>query len=220
MIENMKTVFEHAGSLGFGALTTLIYSIAGYITALSAAVIILYNSVHRGRIPQLLPAAAVLIIRSTPFLLFLYLIYYGLPAAGLVISAKWCAFGAISIYYTFYVFEILRSAYLSLPKDQFEAYRACGYTEIDGFLGVILPQAYRRSASLLANNSIILMKDTSFFMIIGIADLTYSANEIQAVYFIPFEPFLVAVFGYWVISMLLNFLFGEKLADHLGLRLV
>ena len=69
---------------------------------------------------------------------------------------------------------------------------------------IILPQLVLNSAPVLGNQLIYILKDTSFLMIITVQDLTYAASSIQSMYFVPLEPFLIAMALYWAISLLIE----------------
>lgn len=137
--------------------------------------------------------------RCVPFLLLTYIVYFALPAVGIVLSKWTAALATLILYNTAYMAEILRAGWVSLPQEQFQAGRAFGFR---GFLllrRIILPQVLIAVGPVIGNQLIQLIKDSAFLSIITIPELTYAANAVQSYYFIPFESFLVATLLYWIL---------------------
>lgn len=140
-------------------------------------------------------------LRMLPFLIFVYLLYYGLPALGLRLSALQAGLLALTLYHGAYVAEILRGAWLTLPRGMLEAAYAHGYGRGKAFLRIVLPQLVMRTRAVLGNQAIMCLKDTSFLSIITVTELTAAANAVQSRYFIPIEAFVVAIGLYWAIGL-------------------
>jgi len=140
-------------------------------------------------------------MRMLPFLIFVYLLYYGLPSFGVKLDAWTAGLLGLTIYHCAYVAEILRGAWDQLPTGQTESAQAHGYHGFRLMRRIILPQLVLNSAPVLGNQLIYILKDTSFLMIITVQDLTYAASSIQSMYFVPLEPFLIAMALYWAISL-------------------
>jgi polar amino acid transport system permease protein len=139
-------------------------------------------------------------MRMLPFLIYAYVLYYGLPSLGVRFDAWTAGFLALITYHAAYFAEILRGSWATLPVSQAEAARACGFTTLPMYRRIILPQLVLRSAPVLGNQLIICLKDTAFLMIITVRELTASASAVQSTYFVPFEAFVVAIGLYWLIS--------------------
>jgi polar amino acid transport system permease protein len=140
-------------------------------------------------------------MRMMPFLVLVYLLYYGLPAVGVRLDALLISYVALIAYHGLYFAEILRGAYVALPRGQSEAAKAHGYTRLAMYRRIILPQLITRSAPMLGNQLIMCLKDTAFLSIITVQDLTGAATAIQSVYFIPVHAFVVAIGFYWLVSL-------------------
>jgi len=137
--------------------------------------------------------------RCIPFLLLTYLVYFGLPSAGVVLDKWTAALATLVLYNTAYMAEILRAGWASLPAGQTQAARAFGYS---GFLllrRIILPQLVIALGPVIGNQLIQLIKDSAFLSVITLPELTFAANEVQSYYFVPFESFLVATLLYWAL---------------------
>jgi polar amino acid transport system permease protein len=137
--------------------------------------------------------------RCIPFLLFAYIVYFALPAAGIVLDKWTAALTTLVLYNTAYMSEILRAGWISIPPEQIQTARAFGYS---GFLllrRIMLPQVLIAVGPVIGNQLIQLIKDSAFLSIITIPELTFAANYVQSYYFIPFESFLVATLLYWAL---------------------
>lgn len=144
------------------------------------------------------------VMRMVPFLVLVYLIYYGLPQYGIRLDA-WTA-GAISlaVYHGAYFAEILRGSRLTLPTGQIESAKAHGFRPWPMYLHVILPQLLYRSRPLIGNQMIYALKDTSFLSIITVQELTAAANTVQSSYFIPTKAFVITIAFYIVLSVIMD----------------
>lgn len=143
-------------------------------------------------------------MRMLPFLIYAYLLYYGLPSLGLRLDAWTVGLFCLITYHAAYVGEILRGSWASLPKGQTEAGLAVGLYGLGLYRRLILPQLLMRTGPVLGNQAIICLKDTAFLMIITVEELTAAASSVQSIYFIPFEAFIVAIALYWVVSLMIE----------------
>lgn len=140
-------------------------------------------------------------MRCVPFLLLAYLVYYGLPQLGLQFDSWTCGLSALVIYHTAYIGEIIRGAWMNLSHDQIEAGRAYGFTGFPLFRRIILPQLFFASAPVIGNQTIYILKDTAFLMIITVPELTFAASSVQSTYFVPFASFIAAMILYWLVTL-------------------
>jgi len=158
-------------------------------------------------------------MRMLPFLIFVYLLYYGLPSLGIKMTAWTAGLLGLILYHSAYVAEILRGAWAQLPKGQIDAARAQGYHGLHLFRRIILPQLVLSSAPILGNQLIYMLKDTAFLMIITVQELTYAASSVQSMYFVPLQPFIIAVALYWAMSLAIEGLVAvvDRFAKERGL---
>lgn len=140
-------------------------------------------------------------MRCIPFLLFAYLVYYGLPGLGLQFDSWTSGLVALIVYHTAYIAEIVRGAWSNLSRDQIEAGRAFGFAGFPLFWRIILPQLFFASAPLIGNQTVQIVKDTAFLMIITVPELTFAASSVQATYFVPFASFIAAMGLYWIVTL-------------------
>lgn len=143
-------------------------------------------------------------MRMLPFLIFVYLLYYGLPSFGIKLDAWTAGLLGLIVYHGAYVAEILRGAWDQLPVGQTESAQAHGYHGFKFVRRIILPQLVLNTAPVIGNQLIYMLKDTAFLMIITVKELTYAASSVQSMYFVPLEPFLIAIALYWMITLVIE----------------
>ncbi|MBG6190052.1 cystine transport system permease protein [Arthrobacter sp. CAN_A212] len=158
----------------------------------------------RNRIASSAARVYVSIIRGTPLLVQLFVIFYGLPSIGLVIDPWPSAIIAFSLNVAGYAAEIIRAAILSVPKGQWEAGHTIGMSRARTLRRIILPQAARVSVPPLSNTFISLVKDTSLASLILVTEMFRQAQEIAAFSQQFMMLYLEAALVYWVFCFVLS----------------
>ena len=146
------------------------------------------------------------IIRGTPLLVQIFIIFYGLPSIGVTLDSFPTAIIAFSLNIGAYASETIRAAILSIPKGQWEASYAIGMNYRQAFIRTIMPQAMRVSVPPLANSFISTVKDTSLASLVLVTDLFRVAQNISAT---SYEFILVygeAALIYWIVCFVLSLL--------------
>lgn len=149
------------------------------------------------------------IVRGTPLLLQLFIVFYALPQFGVVISPFPAAVVAFSINVGGYAAEIIRAAILSVPKGQWEAAQTIGMGYRTTLQRIVLPQALRTAVPPLSNTLISLVKDTSLASTILVTELLRTAQLAAAPTFDFFALYSVAALYYWAICIALSFVQGR-----------
>ncbi|MDZ5472197.1 ABC transporter permease subunit [Bacillus sp. 31A1R] len=149
------------------------------------------------------------IIRGTPLLVQLFIIFFGLPKIGVTLDPFPSAVIGFSLSVGAYGSEVIRAAILSVPKGQWEAAYSMGMTYRQALVRVIIPQAARVSVPPLANSFISLVKDTSLAAVILVPEMFRKAQEIVAATYEPLLLYIEVAIIYWVISTFLSFLQGK-----------
>ncbi len=144
------------------------------------------------------------VIRGTPLLVQLFLIFYALPEAGLKIDPFPAAIIAFSLNVGGYAAEVIRSAILSIPKGQWEAAQTIGMRYPTALRRIILPQAARVAVPPLSNTLISLVKDTSLASTILVTELLRTAQVAAAPTFEFFALYGTAAVYYWVVCLALS----------------
>ena len=156
------------------------------------------------------------VIRGTPLLVQLYLVYYGLAQFDAVRdsvlwpwlgSAWFCAIAAFAINTCAYTIEILHGAMRAVPAGEIEAAKAMGMPRATLLRRVVLPAAMRRMLPAYGNEVIFMLQATSLASTVTLMDLTGAAREMNSRFYLPFEAFLSAALIYLAITMALVGLF-------------
>ncbi|WP_224387631.1 amino acid ABC transporter permease [Pseudonocardia sp. ICBG1293] len=144
------------------------------------------------------------VIRGTPLLVQLFIVFYALPQLGLVIDPFPSAVIAFSLNVGGYAAEVIRAAILSIPKGQWEAAQTIGMGYPTTLRRVILPQAARTAVPPLSNTLISLVKDTSLASTILVTELLRVAQLAAAPTFDFFALYGVAAVYYWIVCLILS----------------
>jgi His/Glu/Gln/Arg/opine family amino acid ABC transporter permease subunit len=145
------------------------------------------------------------IIRGTPLLVQLFIVFYALPELGVKIDPFPAAVIAFSLNVGGYAAEIIRSAIQSIPKGQWEAAETIGMNYATSLRRIVLPQATRVAVPPLSNTLISLVKDTSLASTILVTELLRQAQIVAAPTFEFFALYGTAAAYYWVICLVLSF---------------
>ena len=163
--------------------------------------------------------AYVEVIRNTPFIVQLFFVFFGLPAAGVKLTPELASVIAMVINLGAYSAEIVRAGIEATPKGQFEAAASLALSKVQTFFHVVLPPALKKVWPALTSQIIIVMLGSAVCGQISTEELSYAANLIQSRNFRAFEAFIIATGIYLLLSIgvrgLLNwvgprFLFGGR----------
>jgi polar amino acid transport system permease protein len=173
---------------------------------------LILGAVRAHRIPVLSQLAVIYVevIRNTPILVQIFLLYYGLPQYGVILEPFTAAWLSITIWGGAFMTENFRAGFEAVPARLREAGFALGFGPVKEFLNVTLPIGGRIALPSTINTAISVLKNTSLLLIIGYPELTYVANNIQSNTFLVFEAFTVLAIYYlaivWALSALIRFL--------------
>ena len=180
---------------------TIISFIVGLIIALAVALARLSKNLVLSNIARFY----ISVIRGTPLLVQLFIVFFALPEFGIRIDPFPAAVIAFSLNVGGYAAEIIRSAIQSVPKGQWEAAETIGLNYVGTYRRIILPQATRVAVPPLSNTLISLVKDTSLASTILVTELLRVAQLAAAPTFDFFALYGVAAVYYWVICLILSF---------------
>jgi len=144
------------------------------------------------------------VFRGTPLLVQLFIIYYGLPAIGIIFSPIQAAMIGLSLNSGAYQAEYLRGSIQAIPSNQMVAGRTLGMTKFQSIRTIILPQALRISIPAWSNELIYLLKYTSIVVYIQVRDLTFQAKDIASHSSRYFETFIVVALIYLLFTAVLS----------------
>lgn len=140
------------------------------------------------------------VIRGTPLLVQLFILFFGLPQFGIMLPAFLCGVLGLGIYSGAYVSEIVRGAIQSIDRGQMEAARSMGLSSRQAMLNVILPQAVVRMIPPLGNEFIALIKNSALVSLLTIHDLMHEGQKIISVSYRSLEVYLAIALMYFVLT--------------------
>jgi arginine/ornithine transport system permease protein len=207
---NFEAILETLPTYGAGVLVTLkllvLSLLAGGLVALPLAVLRV--------LPQRWLHGPVwlftYVIRGTPMLVQLFIIYYGLAqfewvresfAWPWLQSATFCAWLAFSINTCAYTTEIIAGALRTTPLGEIEAARAMGMSRALMLRRILLPAALRRAMPAYGNEAVMMLQGTSLASVVTLLDITGVARDVNARFYLPFEAFITAGVLYLVITL-------------------
>ncbi|MDR3436961.1 amino acid ABC transporter permease [Telmatospirillum sp.] len=193
-------VWRSIDELLWGGLLTIELSLGGLLFGLALAVLSAYARMTWPRVATPVVGAYVEAIRNTPLLVQVFLIFFGLPALGVRLSADQAALFALSVNFGAYATEILRSGLESVPAGQVEAGLALGLKRWQVFVKVEMFQAMRVVFPALSSQFILLLLGSSIVSAIAAREMTAAANDVQSRTFRSFEVYLVVTAFYFVIA--------------------
>ena len=186
-----------AWTLGLTAVATLLGMLLGVACAWVRS---------QGRFSWLrwLVGSYVELIRNTPFIVQLFFVFFGLPAAGFKLSPELASVITMVLNLGAYATEIIRAGIEATPKGQFEAAASLALGRMQAFIHVVLPPALKKVWPAMVSQIIIVMLGSAVCGQISVEELSYAANLIQSRNFRAFEAFIVAALTYLLLSILLR----------------
>lgn len=144
------------------------------------------------------------LVRNIPFLIIVYLGFFGLPKVGVHASAMAVAIGAMAFYTGGYFCEILRAAFHSVPRGQVRAAQSLGMGPWQVQRHVVIPQIFGFITPPTTSLVIMMFKDTAIFSVMSLPELTYQSNLLTADTFAYVEVLGATAILYWASSVLLD----------------
>lgn len=159
------------------------------------------------RLPATIAAVYVELIRNTPFLVQIFVVYFGLSSLGFKFTAVTVAIIALTINVGAYTAEIMRAGFDSIHRGQWEAAECLGLTRVQAYWHVALLPAMERIYPSLTSQFILLMLASSITSQISVEELTAAANFIQSETYRPLETYIVIAIIYLALSLALRLAF-------------
>lgn len=189
-----------------GALMTILISCLAMALAVFAGFALCMGKLYGGPIIRFFCNCYIEVIRGTPLLIQLYLLYYGLPNLGLQLNAFVAAVLGVGLNYAAYEAEIYRSGILSVPAGQREAALSLGMTRSQSIRYIIVPQALKTIFPPSTNDFIALFKDTSLVSIITVSELARAYSQAATTTYRFLELGLITAALYFMMSFPLSIL--------------
>lgn len=211
-----RDVFAQQDAIVAGLIVTLELSAVtislGFVLGTLAAVVLVYGRPWA----QAITRSYVEVIRNTPLIVQLFLIFFGLPSLGIKLDVMTASVLALTINLTAYSAEIVRAGFDSIPKSQIEAGVSLGLTGPQIFRHIVLLPALKNVYPSLSSQFVLLMLATSVVSQISAADLFHAGSIIQSRTFRDFEVYTVISVLYLALTLLMRG--GFSLCYHLLFR--
>lgn len=178
---------------------TIFLAVVSMAIGLVIGLVVALARVSKNKFYYNIASVYVSIIRGTPLLVQIYLVYFGLPQIGISLGAMTSGIIALSLNAGAYLSESFRGAILSVDKGQMEAAHSIGMTRGQAMRRIIVPQSMRTAIPTVGNTYIGLLKDTSLVSVITVTELLYQTTLIIARTFQPLTLYLAAALIYWVV---------------------
>ena len=154
---------------------------------------------------KILAVAYIEIIRGTPMILQIFIVYAGAePFLGIDLTALQSAFIAIALNSAAYVSEIVRAGIDAVDKGQMEAARSLGMKKSTAMILIVVPQAIRNILPAIGNEFVTVIKESSMASVVGVGELMYAAKIVQGSIYRSLEPLIVAAGFYFILTFTLG----------------
>ena len=206
----MSFIWDYREELWEGFKNTMKAAAIGVVGSFVIGLLMGAALAHRIPVISQIGRAYVEVIRNTPILVQMFFLYYGLPQLGYRVDLFTVAWLSIMIWGGAFNTENFRAGFEAVPARYREAGYALGFSPLKTFVNVTLPIGGRIALPSTINTYISVLKNTSLLSVIGYAELTNVANNIQSNTFRTFEMFAVLALVYlavvWTLSALIRLL--------------
>ncbi|WP_298855859.1 amino acid ABC transporter permease [uncultured Ruegeria sp.] len=203
---NYRVVLQYLPEFAWGLWATLWISFVCLVGSLILGTLVTVARRSQKRWISTPVAAYVEAVRSTPLLVQLYIVYYGLsqiPVLNVPVPALACGIFALTIHTAAYMSEIIRGGIEAVDRGQFEGAKAVGMSERQTMIHIIYPQAFAKIIPSLLGQAAVLVKDSSILSFIAVFELLGAGLIILSDRVMPTEAFMTAAFGYLLIYLLM-----------------
>ncbi len=188
-----------------GILTTIEVSALAILFAAIIGFLAGAGHMSSNEIIKKLVAVYIKLFRCTPFMVQIYIVYYGLPTFGVRLPAFWAGAIVLGLYTGAYVAVILESGIKSLPKGQEEAAVAMGMPYFMRLRRILFPQTISIIIPPLTGQFIQTVKDSSVLSVITVSELTMMTKEAIGITFSPIQVYLCTAMFYWILNLVIEY---------------
>lgn len=180
--------------------TTALLSVSAFALSLVFGLLLALARNAPSRALRRFVALYVSVVRGVPLLALLFLIYFGLPGIGLTFDAFTGAVLGLALAFAAQVAELFRAGLMAIPKGQREAALAVGFTPVQSFTFIVLPQVVRVILAPLIVTFVSLLKDSSLASLITVDELLLTGRAMATEYFLPLQIYLAVGLCYFLIA--------------------
>jgi polar amino acid transport system permease protein len=192
--------------LGGGGITILV-CVLSIVLATGLALVGALGRLSTNPISYAIASFYVSLVRGTPLLVQIYIIFFSLPQISRFLILPAIAAGVIALGFNYgaYMTEIFRAGIQAVPRGQREAAAALGMTERHIFRRIVMPQAVRIVTPAIGNEFIAMIKDSALVSLIGVQEVLWRAETAGRPTLHTLEAFIIAALVYWVLTIIFSF---------------
>ena len=196
-----------------GAGVTLLLAFFTVLLGFMIGILLAFAKISKKRWLSFLATTYIEIVRGTPLLVQMLIVFYMLPTFGVNIPNLFgiAKFGdytlvvlALVMNSAAYIAEIIRGGIQDVDKGQTEAGLALGMSQSLLMRKIILPQAIKNILPALGNEFIVIIKESAIVSVVGITDLMFAAQQVRSATYLPFEPLIMAAVVYFIMTFTLS----------------
>jgi polar amino acid transport system permease protein len=202
------TLYGYLGDFVRAAGITLEVTLMAFALALILGLLAALASISNASALRAIASVYIEVIRNTPILLQIFIVFFGLPSMGITLDALSAGVIALGVNVGAYLAEVFRAGIQSVPRGQREAASILGLGRSQIFMEVVLPQAARAVYPAIVNNLIQLLLGTSLLSAIALPELTGTATVINSRTLLYIQTFTVTLIAYLVLSNALSWIAG------------
>ena len=189
------------------ARLTLIIGVIGIVLSVMIGLVCALVKYYRVPVARQIASAYIELSRNTPLIVQLFFLYFGLPKAGIVWSSEACGIIGLAFLGGSYMAESFLGGLKSVGKIQLESAESLGFRRLQTMRYIVVPQAATVSVPAICANVIFLLKETSVFSAVSLADLMYVAKDLIGMYYNTWEALLMLVAAYLVLILPISIVF-------------
>lgn len=199
----------YSGLLFTGLMWTILITILAGAISVALGIILAPICLYAPKLIQWPVRGVVFLFMTTPLLLQIYMLYYGLSQVGIMLPAFWTGVIGLGVHYAAYNADVFRASLQAVDVGQTEAARTLGFGRIATLRHFVIPQALLTAFPQVGNNSIILLKDTAVLSVIGITELVLIAQRGISETYRPFEFYFAAAVLYYLVNLAMEFILNR-----------
>ncbi len=189
------------------ARLTLIIGVIGIVLSAIIGLVCALVKYYRVPVARQIASAYIELSRNTPLIVQLFFLYFGLPKAGIVWSSEACGIIGLALLGGSYMAESFLGGLRSVGRIQLESAESLGFRRLQTMRYIVVPQAATVSVPAICANIIFLLKETSVFSAVSLADLMYVAKDLIGMYYNTWEALLMLVAAYLVLILPISIVF-------------
>lgn len=189
------------------AWLTLIIGVIGIVLSVIIGLVCALVKYYRVPVARQIASAYIELSRNTPLIVQLFFLYFGLPKAGIVWSSEACGIIGLAFLGGSYMAESFLGGLRSVGRIQIESAESLGFRRLQTMRYIVVPQAATVSVPAICANVIFLLKETSVFSAVSLADLMYVAKDLIGMYYNTWEALLMLVAAYLVLILPISIVF-------------